>query len=170
MNRLILFTLPLVLPLTLASAAMQTPISAPQSHADAKPAAVAYLFPEQVSIAADKPSPVDLHFKIAAGLHVNSHTPSSEELIPTTFKLPDTPGVRLSKADFPPGTDYTLNAGEGLPPEKLSVYTGEFIIHTELIASKGEHLVQATLRYQACSSNTCLPPRSIPVAIDVIAK
>jgi Disulphide bond corrector protein DsbC len=158
------------LPISLALAGSllaQAPFSDLQSHPAAKPPAVAYLFPEQVSIAADKPASVDLHFKVAAGLHVNSHNPRSEELIPTTFKLPDTPGVRLTKADFPAGTDFALVAD---PNEKLSVYTGEFIIHAELVAAKGEHLVQATLRYQACSNDTCMPPHSIPVAIDVIAK
>jgi len=159
--------LPLTLTLVAVALSAQAPFGDTQSHAAAKPAAVSYLFPEQVSISADKPTPVDLHFKVATGLHVNSHTPRSEELIPTTFSLPEASGVRLAKADFPPGADFALAAD---PTEKLSVYTGEFIIHTQLVAAKGEHLVQATLRYQACSNNTCMPPHSIPVAIDVIAK
>jgi Disulphide bond corrector protein DsbC len=160
----------LALPLTAILAAAQSPIVGVTSRPEAKPAAVTYLFPEQVTVAAEKPSPVDLHFKVAEGLHVNSHTPSAEELIPTTLKFPETGDVHLAKADFPPGADFTLSIGSDTPAEKLSVYTGEFIIHAELIAAKGEHLVQASLRYQACSSNTCLPPRTIPVAIDVIAK
>ena len=110
---------------------------------------------------------MDLHFKVGDGLHVNSHTPRSEELIPTTLKFPENAGVQLSKADFPAGTDFVFPLD---PKEKLSVYTGEFIVHTELVAAKGEHLVQATLRYQACNSDTCMPPHSIPVAIDVIGK
>ena len=156
--------------LSVVSLGAQAPFSDLQTRPTAKPAAVAYLFPEQISIAADKPTTVDLHFKVAAGLHVNSHTPRSEELIPTTLKLPETPGVRFIKTDFPPGADFTLAIGSDTPAEKLSVYTGEFIVHAELVAAKGEHLVQATLRYQACSSDTCMPPHSIPVAIDVIAK
>ena len=161
-----LAVLPIALALSAAVLSAQSPIGDMQSHAS-KPTAVVYLFPEQVSIAAGKPSPIDLHFKVAAGLHVNSHTPRSEELIPTTFKFPETPGVRLTKVDFPPGADFALALDPG---EKLSVYTGEFIVHAELVATRGEHLVQATLRYQACSSDTCMPPHSIPVAIDVIAK
>ena len=151
------------------SASAQAPLF-DSKPAPKPPLAVTYLFPEQVSIPAGKSSPVDLHFRVAEGLHVNSHTPRAEELIPTTLKFPETDGVHLAKADFPPGTEFTLSIGSDTPPEKLSVYTGEFIIHTELVAAKGEHLVQASLRYQACSSNTCLPPRTIPVAIDVIAK
>jgi hypothetical protein len=146
----------------------QDPFGNLEPHpAGPKNPAVTYLFPEQITIAADKPSPVDLHFKIGPGLHVNSHSPHTEDLIPTTFDLPEASGVRLAKAVFPPGTDFAFAID---PKEKLSVYTGEFILHTELLAAKGDHLVQATLRYQACTNDTCMPPHTIPVAIDVIAK
>jgi hypothetical protein len=138
-----------------------------QSHPAGKTTAVTYLFPEQITVAADKPTPIDLHFKVGSGLHVNSHTPHTEELIPATLTLPEGSGVKLAKADFPPGKDFTFEAD---PSQKLSVYTGEFIIHVELLAVKGDHLVEATLRYQACDNNACMPPHSIPVAIDVIAK
>jgi hypothetical protein len=135
--------------------------------ATAKPAAVSYLFPEQVTVVAGKATKVDLHFKIADGLHVNSHQPHTEDLIPTTLKFPEGDAVKATRVDFPAGEDYAFAASPG---EQLSVYSGEFILHTELIAAKGEHLVQASLRYQACNNNTCMPPHSIPVAIDVIAK
>ncbi len=140
------------------------------SQAQSRPAAataVTYLFPEQITVAADKPTAVDLHFKVAPGLHVNSHTPHGEEFIATTLNVPDASGVHLVNATFPPGTDFSFPID---PKEKLSVYTGEFIIHAELSATRGEHLVEATLRYQACNTNVCMPPHSIPVAIDVIAK
>ena len=156
--------LPFSLALTLAA---QSPLGDLQSKPAKKPAAVAYLFPEQVTVAADKPATLDLHFKVAAGLHINSHTPRIEELIPTTFKLPEASGVRLVNATFPPGTDFSFTVD---PTEKLSVYTGEFTIHAEIVAAKGEHLVEGTLHYQACNNATCMPPHSIPVAIDVIAK
>jgi hypothetical protein len=160
--------LPVAVALVTASLSAQAPFGGLQSHpAAAKPPAVSYLFPEQVTITADKPSPIDLHFKVANGLHVNSHTPRTEELIPTTLKLPETSGVRLVNAVFPPGIDFAFPID---PQQKLSVYTGEFTVHAELIASKGDHLVEATLHYQACNNDTCMPPHSIPVAIDVIAK
>jgi Disulphide bond corrector protein DsbC len=170
MNQLpaMLTILPLSLALAVLPVTAQAPLVVAQSHATSgKPTAVTYLFPEQITLVADKPTAVDLHFKVAAGLHVNSHTPHAEELIPTTLKLPETSGVRLSKAAFPPGTDYAFAIN---PQEKLSVYTGEFTIHAELVAAKGEHLVEGTLHYQACNNESCMPPHSIPVAIDVIAK
>ena len=154
--------------LMLALGAAQQPFSDLQSQPTGdKAPAVRYLYPEQVTITAGKPSPVDLHFKIAQGLHINSHLPRTEDLIPTTLTVPAESGVHLANADFPPGVEFAFELN---PKEKLSVYTGEFEIHAELVAPKGEHLVQASLRYQACTNSTCMPPHTIPVAIDVIAK
>jgi hypothetical protein len=70
--------------------------------------AVQYLFPEQVSVPAGKPSLVTLHFRVAQGLHINSHTPSDEFLIPTDFSIPDGTGVRLGATVYPPGTIISL--------------------------------------------------------------
>jgi hypothetical protein len=141
--------------------------SAAQSRPLLKSDAVTYLFPEQVSIPAGKPSQVALHFRIAQGLHINSHTPSDDFLIPTTFSIPDLSGVRLDSATYPAGTVMTLPID---PTTKLSVYTGEFIIQTRIVATAGNHLLQGKLHYQACDNNQCMPPKTITVAIDVIGK
>jgi len=132
-----------------------------------KGAAVEYLFPEQVTVMAGKASEVALHFRIAPGLHINSHTPKDEFLIPTTFSIPDGAGVRLDGASYPAGTDFTLPLD---PENKLSVYTGEFVIQARIVAESGNHLVEAKLHFQACDKNACMPPKTIPVAIDVIGK
>jgi len=129
--------------------------------------AVQYLFPEQVSVPAGKPSAVTLHFRVAQGLHINSHTPSDEFLIPTTFSIPDGMGVRLDAATYPPGTIMVMAFD---PKTKVSVYTGEFTIHARIVATAGNHLVQGKLRYQACDQNQCLPPKTIDVPIDVVGK
>jgi hypothetical protein len=160
-----LATLPLLA--ALAFQAASPVVSLQSAPAKDKKAAVTYLFPEQVTIPAGKPSPVDLHFKVADGLHVNSHEPHAEDFIPTTLNVSDNTEVRLAAATFPPGKDFSFAIN---PQEKLSVYTGEFTVHATFIASEGEHLVQGTLHYQACNNAACFPPRSIPVVLDVIAK
>jgi hypothetical protein len=137
------------------------------AQSGAKGEAVQYLFPEQVTVAAGKATAVALHFRVAAGLHVNSHTPSDEFLIPTVFSIPDGAGVKLAEAKYPSGVDITLPAD---PKTKLNVYTGEFTIDTRLVAAAGNHLVQAKLRYQACDQTQCLPPKTITVPIDVIGR
>lgn len=129
--------------------------------------AVTYLFPEQVSVPAHKLTEVDLHFRVAEGLHINSHTPREKSLIPTNLAVVEQDGFKVTAVDFPPGTDYSFAFD---PKEKLSVYTGEFVLKAHISAPPGEHLLQGALRYQACNSNSCYPPKTIPVAVDVIGK
>jgi hypothetical protein len=133
----------------------------------AQPAAVEYLYPEQVTVTAGKASEVTLHFRIAEGLHINSHSPREIELIPTTFSIPEGSGVRLEGASYPAGSEFTLPLD---PETKLSVYTGEFTIKARIISTAGNHLVEAKLRYQACDKDACMPPKTITVPIDVIGK
>jgi len=143
------------------------PNNAQNRPAIARTEAVSYLFPEQVSVPAGKPSQVALHFRVGRGLHINSHTPSANYLIPTDFSIPAGAGVRLATASYPAGTIISLPFD---PQTKLSVYTGNFIIQARLIAAPGNHLVEASLHYQACDQNQCLPPKTIHVPIDVIGK
>jgi Disulphide bond corrector protein DsbC len=132
-----------------------------------KPQAVQYLFPEQVSIVAGKDTVIDLHFKVNAGLHINSHTPRDKNLIATRLIVAEIPGLKIGPVEFPAGSDYTLAV---MPNEKLSVYSGEFVVHAHIQATAGQHMFAGGLRYQACDTNTCYPPREAPIAVDVIAK
>jgi len=120
-----------------------------------------------VTVTAGKASNVELHFRVAQGLHINSHTPKEEFLIPTAFAIPNGLGVRLEAASYPEGKDFTLPTDPG---NKLSVYTDEFVIQARIVAAPGNHLVEAKLHFQACNNTACMPPKTIPVAIDVIGK
>jgi hypothetical protein len=148
-------------------AAAQSPLIDSPRRSVAKTEAVEYLFPEQVSVPVGKPTLVTLHFRIRQDLHINSHTPRSDYLIPTVFSIPEASGVKLESARYPAGADFTLPAD---PATKLIVYSGDFAIQARIVASQGDHLVEAKLRYQACDQNACMPPKTITVPIDVVAK
>jgi len=145
----------------------QEPFAEATDKSTAKVEAVEYLFPEQVTLAAGKASAVALHFRIAPGLHINSHSPKDEYLIPTAFSIPEGAGVKLETASYPAGAEFILPAD---PDTKLNVYSGEFTIQTKLVAESGDHLVKAKLRYQACDLTACMPPKTITVPIDVVGK
>lgn len=145
----------------------QTPLFRDPNQPVAKQEQVQYLYPEQITLPAGKPQSVTLHFRIAPGLHINSHTPSGQFLIPTVLSVPANAGVSLAAAHYPQGVEYILPAD---PSTKLNVYTGDFAIETRLVATPGDHLVQAHLRFQACDENACMPPRTITAPIDVIAR
>ncbi|AXC14656.1 hypothetical protein ACPOL_5408 [Acidisarcina polymorpha] len=150
-----------------AAGAQDLPANQAIQSSRGTPSSVTFLFPEQVSIPAGKPAPVDLHFRVADGLHINSHTPREKSLIPTNLAVVEMNALKVTGVEFPSGTDYAFAFA---PSEKLSVYSGEFVLHAHLAAPAGQYLLQASLRYQACDSRSCYPPKTIPVAIDVIAK
>ena len=129
--------------------------------------AVQFLYPAQVTVAAGHPAVVDLHFRAAGGLHINSHTPHDKTLIATRLAVVEEKGVEVTAVDFPPGASYVLPFS---PKEKLNVYTGDFILRAHLTAQRGEHLLQAALRYQACDVNACMPPETLPIEIGILAK
>jgi hypothetical protein len=150
--------------ITALALSAQSPLSESSNRSLTKTAAVEYLFPEQVTVPAGKPSPVALHFRIRQGLHINSHTPRDSYLIPTIFSIPEESGVRLDSASYPAGAEFTLPVD---PSTRLVVYTGDFAIQTRIVATPGDHLVEAKLRYQACDQNACMPPKTLTVPIDV---
>jgi hypothetical protein len=151
----------------LALAAQQLPW-----QAGAKPATandpVQYLYPEQVELTVGKPQQIELHFRVRDGLHINSHTPSDKSLIRTELIVAEPPGLDVQAVTFPQGGEY---ASAAFPGHKLSVYTGEVVLHARIVATKpGEHMLEAALRYQACDAGTCFPPKNAPVSLDLVAR
>jgi hypothetical protein len=143
------------------------PLPLPDGANQRADAAVQFLFPDKINIPARRAAQIDLHFRVADGLHINSHAPTDKTLIPTRLAVVEVQGLNVTAVDFPPGTQY---APQFAPREKLSVYAGEFVLHAHLTAQPGEHLLEGGLRYQACDANACLPPRTIPVSVTVVAQ
>lgn len=150
----------------LASSAQKLPWQTSGSSAANAPM-VRFLYPQQVQVQAGKPYTVEMHFRIANGLHINSHTPLQKSLIRTDLNASAASGVQITGVQFPAGSSYAFPAA---PSTKLSVYTGEIVVAMRIVAQRGNHLIQGSLRYQACDNNTCFPPRNVPVAVDVVAQ
>jgi DsbC/DsbD-like thiol-disulfide interchange protein len=131
-----------------------------------KAAYVTYAEEPQV-VKAGKAAVLELHFKVKDGFHVNSHTPKSELLIPTAITLKAADGVKASEVVYPAGTAYSFSFE---PKEKLDVYTGTFTVKVPVVAAAGEHTVDGSLRYQACDSAACYPPKTLPVQVMFTAK
>jgi len=113
------------------------------------------------------PGSVALRFAIQTGLHINSHTPHSQYLIPTTLTFDQPSGVESALVEYPAGVDYHFAFS---PKDALSVYTGEFGLLVQVHAKPGEYTLHGRLHYQACDSRTCNPPRTLPLTLHVVAK
>src|ERR1700751_1188574 len=118
---------------TALTGAQKLPWQTNDSQSDSKQW-VKFVYPEQVSVPANQDSVVELHFAVNPGLHINSHTPHEKSFIPTQLIVAEPPGLTVKQVAFPPGTDFTLTANPG---EKLSVYTGDFILRAHVKAQAG---------------------------------
>lgn len=153
--------------LALGSAAQKLPWQTAESEGGNPPQLVHFLYPQQVTLPAGKPATIEMHFRINDGLHINSHEPRQKSLIRTELIVAEPEGVKIPAVDFPVGVDYAFPAD---PTQKLSVYNGEFVLKMHLTTQRGNHPVEGALRYQACDTNTCFPPRKLPVAVDVVGQ
>lgn len=107
---------------------------------------------------------IPLHLK--AGFHVNSNTPADEYLIP--LRLTWAPGpLQAEQVTFPKPQleNYAFST------KPVSVFSGTFMIETRFkipaSAHPGSATVSGRLRYQACSSHECLPPKTIDIQAPV---
>ena len=101
------------------------------------------------------------------GYHVNSHTPKSELLIPTTLRFDQADGVEPGTLEYPAGKMYSFSFD---PSEKLDVYAGDFTVKMPVTATPGDHVVSGNLKYQACDNAACYPPRTLPVQVAFTAR
>jgi len=110
----------------------------------------------------------EVRFRIKPEMHINSHQPKSELLIPTTVAFNGTDATKLHlKAEFPVGHDISLPFE---PDEKLNVYSGDFAITIAASAkgvAPGNYSIPATLNYQACNNASCFPPKTLNFEVDV---
>jgi hypothetical protein len=128
---------------------------------------VSYLA-EPLTVEAGKPTDVELYFRIADALHINSHSPFATEMIPTTLMLQPAPDVKLGSMQYPAGTKYAFSFA---PDTKLSVYTGDFVVKVRVTAAHaGSYTLNGELRYQACDNLKCYPIKTLPIVVIVTAR
>lgn len=123
--------------------------------------------PESDVVTGNAPAEISLHFRVAEGLHVNSHEPREKFLQPTRLAVLEDGEVTVGKVDFPPGEDYAFSFD---PTNKLSVYSGDFSLVAHVMAKPGEHTLHAVLHYQACDHAACYPPKNLDFDVLIDAK
>jgi hypothetical protein len=105
---------------------------------------------------------------IASGYHMNSHKPLDEFLIPTTLTPQAPVGLKPGEVLYPPGQSRTFSFS---PNKPLSVYSGKATLRLKVQvaadAALGPQSIPMTLRYQACSDTSCLPPVKLPLVAKV---
>jgi thioredoxin:protein disulfide reductase len=107
---------------------------------------------------------------IKPGLHVNSHTPEEEYLIPTEFRIAPTAQLSIGGIDYPSPAMKKFAFSEN----RLSVYEGTIRIYVSLQVAPntppGPLEITGSLSYQGCNDNSCFAPSksSIKGSITVV--
>jgi len=134
-----------------------------------KPAAYASFEP----VARGKEMEIAVVMKIRDGYHVNARQTTFDYLIPTDLKADAPTGFKTGAVSYPKGTLHKFNFTKDKP---LNVYTDTVVLRLPVSvganAPLGEQHIALKLRYQACSTDVCLPPATLPVdaVIHVSAK
>jgi len=134
-----------------------------------KPSAYASFEP----VARGKKMEIAVVMKIRDGYHVNARETTFDYLIPTDLKADAPTGFKTGAVSYPKGTLHKFNFTKDKP---LNVYTDTVVLRlpvsVDANAPLGEQHIALKLRYQACSTDVCLPPATLPVdaVIHVSAK
>lgn len=108
---------------------------------------------------------------IRPGFHVNAREKSAEYLIATDLKAEVPAGFKTGEVVYPKGELHNFTFSK----TPLNVYQGKVTLRLPLTALAGaplgSHQIPLKLRYQACSTEICLPPVTIDLqaAVDVAA-
>jgi DsbC/DsbD-like thiol-disulfide interchange protein len=145
----------------LMAAASQLFGQVPAAKDIVKPSAFASLEP----VARGKTMEIAVVMKIRDGYHVNARETTFDYLIPTDLKATEVPtGLKAGTVTYPKGTLHKFNFTKDKP---LNVYTDTVVLRlpvtVEASATLGDQHLALKLHYQACSTDVCLPPVTLPV-------
>jgi hypothetical protein len=119
-------------------------------------------------VARGSKAPLRVNLLVNRGFHVNSNKPNDELLMPTVVHLNPPEGILIMNIQYPQGEELALPF---MNNEKLNVYSGEFTVKAEVRIPKSAALgtlrVHGDVKYQACDSRQCFPPKTTPLEFDV---
>ena len=141
----------------LAALALWSPLPAAARIAAPQQARLA-LVADRTAYEAGSTAHLAARVTIVPGWHVNAHKPTFEYLIPTTLALTLPDGWPAAALKYPPAAQRKFAFEE----KPLAVYDGTVAILADVAvprgAARGTFSVKASLSYQSCNQNQCLPP------------
>jgi hypothetical protein len=102
--------------------------------------------------------------KIRPGFHINAREKSEDYLIATDLRAEAPAGFQLGEVSYPKGALHTFTFSK----KPLNVYEDTIVLRLPITALPnaplGAQHLPIKLRYQACSTEICLPP--VTLALD----
>jgi hypothetical protein len=109
--------------------------------------------------------------KIRDGFHINAREKSADYLIATDLRTQTPQGFKIGDVTYPKGELHTFSFSK----TPLNVYQGRVILRMDVSALPdaplGTQHIPLKLRYQACSTEVCLPPvtQDVDTAVTVVS-
>jgi thiol:disulfide interchange protein DsbD len=104
---------------------------------------------------------------IPSGYHVNSNKPLEKFLVPTQLKVEAPQGIRVGAVVYPRSVLRNFKFSKN----KVSVYEGRATMRFNVIVpasfASGPANVKAMLRYQSCNDESCFPPQTQEVNLQL---
>jgi len=148
-----------ILAVIVISALPTTPAQMPSGRDVVAPSAFASVEP----VGRGSSFQIAVVLKIRDGFHINARQPSAEYLIPTDLRAEVPSGFKPGDITYPKGELRKFSFSK-MP---LNVYEDKVVIRMTLSALPDAPLglqhIALKLRYQACSTEACLPPVTLPV-------
>ena len=122
---------------------------------------------EPSKVAAARGAAVEARIPVTvdAGFHVNSNHPSDDYLIPLKLTWTSLGALEGGEVTYPTPKLEKY----GFADKPLSVFSGAFSVTASFKvaanAPPGPGVATGKLRYQACNSNTCFPPKTADVSV-----
>ena len=113
---------------------------------------------------ADGAPELTLTVTLEGGWHVNANDPDRPYLVPTTLDVTPPDGAKVESIRYP---DAVVRSLAFAPGTALRLYEGTFPIRVKIAGAMPPRF-DATLSYQACNDEKCLPPTSLPVPYEAV--
>ena len=104
---------------------------------------------------------LSLTVTVEPGWHLNANDPDRPYLVPTTLDVAPSAGTTIRSIKYPEPVVRALGFAAGTT---LRLYEGTFTIAVRIAGMPDRF--DATLGYQACNEETCLPPRTLAIPFD----
>ena len=122
----------------------------------------------QQAYVSGKDYPIAFKIKIPKGLLLHGHEVSRDQmLVPTDLIFTSGQGVAIDALRFPVPEEVNLAYSN----DKVEVYKGDILIRGKLHIDKqlrpGPYEIKGTLSYQACTYESCFPPKKQQVLVTV---
>jgi uncharacterized protein YyaL (SSP411 family) len=104
---------------------------------------------------------IALVLNIKEGWHINQNPPANDFQMPTVFTMKTKLGSKLLNVKYPKGHKFDFPGFD----EPLMVYEGQIVLFGTIEVPQeaaGQHEeLELNVKYQACSSDRCEPPRTL---------